>query len=74
MDLEFFRRFRREVPAIGATLASFDEALRSLGWLTEARAGRALAERVAGVQRLVRVQGILALLQAILVASIPWLR
>ncbi|MCK7492912.1 MAG: hypothetical protein MZW92_16410 [Comamonadaceae bacterium] len=74
MDLEFFRRFRHELPAIGATLASFDEALRSLGWISEAKAGRALVERVAGVQRLARAQGILALLQAILVASIPWLR
>lgn len=74
MDLEFFRSFRHELPAIGATLASFDEALRSLGWQSEAKAGRALVERVTGVQRLVRAQGILALVQAILVASIPWLR
>jgi len=74
MDLEFFRSFRNELPAIGATLASFDEALRVLGWISEAKSDRALAARVAGAQRLVRAQGILALGQAILVASIPWLR
>jgi hypothetical protein len=74
MDQVFFKALRPQLPAIGATLASLDGALRTLGWLSEEKAGRGLAARVAGVQQLVRAQGIVLLTQVVLVACVPWMR
>ena len=74
MDRVFFEALRLQVTSIGPALASFDVALITLRWLPAAKAGRVLVDRVAGVERLVRAQGIILLMQAMLVASMPWLR
>lgn len=73
MDLVFFRALRSQANSIDAELPLFDAALRALRWLPEAKAGRAVRDRVVGVQRAVRMQGIVLLAQAVLTACVPWL-
>lgn len=73
MDAHFFGAFL-ETESLPATFAAFDSALQSLGWIPDAKAGRALTDRVRGAQRLVHVQAVVLLAQVLLVAAIPWLR
>lgn len=73
MDLVFFRAFRSHAGSLDVTFASFDAALRVLRWIPDAKAGRGINDRVAGVRRLVRIQGIVLLAQAVLIACVPWL-
>lgn len=74
MDEHFFRAFRDATSAVPESLAAFDAALQSLGWVTAAKAGRELCARVRGTRRLVSGQAIVLLAQLLLVAAIPWLR
>jgi hypothetical protein len=74
MDHVFFVALRPSLPAASPTLASLDSALRTLRWFPEKKAGRGLAARVAGVQQLVRAQGVVLLMQVVLVACVPWMR
>lgn len=73
MDLMFFRAFRSHAGSLDATLASFDAALRVLRWIPDVKAGRGINDRVAGIRRVVRMQGIVLLAQAVLIACVPWL-
>ena len=74
MDRVFFQALRQPPFVPGSRLAAFDEALRTLRWLHVEKAGRGLAERVAGAKKIVRAQGIVLLLQAVLLAVVPWTR
>lgn len=72
IDAHLFRRLRdhggQENP-----LASLDRALQFLGWLPAEKASRPLAARVLGVARLVRWQGVVALVQALLLPLLGWI-
>ena len=74
MDEHCFRAFRDETSGLPEALAAFDTALQSLGWVTAAKAGRELSDRVRGARRLVSAQAIVLLGELLLVAAIPWLR
>jgi hypothetical protein len=62
-----------DAAAAEAALAGLDAALRALGWIPRAKAGRPLEARIAGLQRLTFAQGMVALAQAIILAFLPWL-